>query len=61
MPRPDKLQEIHKLKRDMIFLKASVWLLRKLINGLERGENLRLLTLTIFLSIVKTINKLTDS
>ncbi len=38
-PRPETLQEIHKLKRDMIFLRRSVWPLRELINGLERGES----------------------
>ncbi|MDH4219652.1 MAG: magnesium and cobalt transport protein CorA, partial [Candidatus Aminicenantes bacterium] len=38
-PRPDTLQEIHKLKRDMIFLRRSVWPLRELISGLERLES----------------------
>ena len=38
-PRPESLQEIHKLKREMIFLRKSVWPLRELINGLERGES----------------------
>jgi len=38
-PRPETLQEIHKLKRDMIFLRRSVWPLRELINGMERGES----------------------
>lgn len=37
-PNPDTLQDIHKLKRDMIFLRRSVWPLRELINGLERVE-----------------------
>ena len=37
-PRPETLQEIHKLKREMIFLRKSVWPLREVINGLERGE-----------------------
>jgi magnesium transporter len=31
------LQEIHKLKRDMIFLRKSVWPLREAISRLERG------------------------
>jgi len=38
-PRPDTLHEIHKLKRDMIFLRRSVWPLRELISGLERLES----------------------
>lgn len=38
-PKPETLQEIHKLKREMIFLRRSVWPLRELINGLERGES----------------------
>lgn len=39
-PRPETLQEIHKLKREMIVLRRSVWPLRELISGLERGESL---------------------
>jgi magnesium transporter len=38
-PRPKTLHEIHKLKREMIFLRKSVWPLREVINGLERGES----------------------
>lgn len=38
-PRPETLQEIHKLKREMIFLRRSVWPLRELISGLERAES----------------------
>jgi magnesium transporter len=38
-PRPETLQEIHRLKREMVFLRRSVWPLRELINGLERGES----------------------
>jgi len=38
-PRPETLQEIHRLKRDMIFLRRSVWPLRELVNSLERGES----------------------
>ncbi len=38
-PRPDTLHEIHKLKREMIFLRKSVWPLREVINILERGES----------------------
>jgi len=38
-PKPETLQEIHRLKRDMIFLRRSVWPLRELVNFLERGES----------------------
>ena len=38
-PKPETLQEIHKLKRGMIFLRRSVWPLREVINILERGES----------------------
>ncbi|MGB2906387.1 MAG: magnesium/cobalt transporter CorA [Candidatus Aminicenantaceae bacterium] len=37
-PRPEHLQEIHGMKRDMIFLRKSVWPLREVISGLEREE-----------------------
>jgi magnesium transporter len=39
-PKPETLQEIHKLKREMIFLRRSVWPLREVVNLLERGESL---------------------
>ncbi len=38
-PKPETLQEIHKLKREMIFLRRSVWPLRELVNLLERSES----------------------
>lgn len=38
-PRPATLQEIHNLKREMIFLRKSVWPLREVISGLERAES----------------------
>jgi len=37
-PTPETLQHIYSLKRDMIFLRKSVWPLREVINFLERGE-----------------------
>ncbi len=37
-PTPQTLQRIYSLKRDMIFLRKSVWPLREVINVLERGE-----------------------
>ncbi len=38
-PAPEILHTIHNLKRDMIFLRKSVWPLRELISGLQRGES----------------------
>ena len=38
-PTPETLQEIHNLKREMIFLRKSVWPLRELISGMERAES----------------------
>lgn len=38
-PGPDTLRSIHKIKRDMIYLRKSVWPLREVIGGLERGES----------------------
>ena len=37
-PKPQTLHQIHKLKREMIFLRKSVWPLREVISGLERSE-----------------------
>ena len=38
-PTPKTSQGIHKLKGEMIFLRKSVWPLREVISGLERGES----------------------
>jgi len=38
-PTPETLQTIHNLKRELIFLRKSVWPLREVISGLERGES----------------------
>ena len=38
-PTPGILQTIHKLKAEMIFLRKSVWPLREVVNGLERGDS----------------------
>jgi magnesium transporter len=38
-PRKETLHEIHKLKREMIYLRKSVWPLRELVAGLERAES----------------------
>jgi magnesium transporter len=38
-PASETLRAIHHLKREMIFLRKSVWPLRELISCLERGES----------------------
>ncbi|MFX0117271.1 MAG: magnesium/cobalt transporter CorA, partial [Candidatus Hodarchaeota archaeon] len=38
-PSPQTLQEIRKLKRDLINLRRSIWPLREVIAGLERAES----------------------
>ncbi|HPI15584.1 MAG TPA: magnesium/cobalt transporter CorA [Spirochaetota bacterium] len=37
-PQKDTIHRIHSLKREMIFLRKSVWPLREVISRLERGE-----------------------
>ena len=38
-PTPETLQNIHTLKRELIFLRKSIWPLREVISVLERGES----------------------
>jgi magnesium transporter len=38
-PDQSDLQSIHRLRREMIFLRKSVWPLRELLSGLQRNEN----------------------
>ncbi len=38
-PNPRILRTIHSLKRDMIFLRRSIWPLREVISGVMRGES----------------------
>ncbi len=38
-PEPDTLQEIQKIKHEMIFLRRSVWPMREVVNGMERIES----------------------
>jgi len=38
-PQPANLRVIHKLRRDLIFLRKSVWPLREVISNLQRGES----------------------
>lgn len=37
-PSQDTLEEIHRLKREMIFLRKSIWPLREVISGLTRED-----------------------
>jgi magnesium transporter len=37
--RPENLHEIHRLKREMIFLRRSVWPLREVISSLEKADS----------------------
>lgn len=37
-PDSETLQKIHALKREMLFLRRSVWPLREIIGGLQRGD-----------------------
>jgi magnesium transporter len=38
-PKPETLQQIHHLKREMIFLRKSTWPLREVIYGLEKSDS----------------------
>jgi len=38
-PGPETLRQIHHLKREMIFLRKSVWPLREVIYGLEKSDS----------------------
>jgi magnesium transporter len=38
-PEPATMHKIHRLKREMIFMRKSVWPLREVISGLERLES----------------------
>jgi magnesium transporter len=38
-PKPETLKSIHNLKREMIFLRKSVWPLREVLNILEKDES----------------------
>lgn len=38
-PTPDTLNALHTMKREMIFLRKSVWPMRDMVNSLERSEN----------------------
>ena len=36
-PNPETLHMIHRLKREMLFLRKAIWPLREVISGVERG------------------------
>jgi len=38
-PTPETLQLIRELKKGMIFLRKSIWPIREVVSGLERGES----------------------
>ncbi len=38
-PTPASLQALHALKREMLFLRKSVWPLREVVSGLQRGDS----------------------
>ncbi|MBU1120568.1 MAG: magnesium/cobalt transporter CorA [archaeon] len=38
-PKPEILNAVHRLKRQLIFLRKSVWPLREVISNLQRGES----------------------
>ncbi|MBU1905764.1 MAG: magnesium/cobalt transporter CorA, partial [Candidatus Omnitrophica bacterium] len=38
-PTQETMRNIHSLKREMIFLRKSVWPMRELINGLQKSES----------------------
>jgi magnesium transporter len=38
-PQDQTLRDLHELKREMIYLRRSVWPLRELINNMQRSEN----------------------
>lgn len=38
-PRPEHLETIHELKRELIFMRKAVWPLREAVGGLERLES----------------------
>jgi len=38
-PKPDLLKDIHNIRRELIFLRKSIWPLREIVNYLERGES----------------------
>jgi magnesium transporter len=68
-PTPETLQTIHGLKRNMLFLRKSVWPLREVVGGLEReappliGESIGLYLRDLYdhtIQVIDTIETLRD-
>lgn len=38
-PRSDTLKSFHKMQKDMIFLRKSIWPVREVVSSLQRGES----------------------
>lgn len=38
-PTPASMQTLHALKRELLFLRKSVWPLREVVSGMQRGES----------------------
>ncbi|MDH3514079.1 MAG: magnesium/cobalt transporter CorA [Gammaproteobacteria bacterium] len=38
-PTPESLQTLHALKREMLFLRKSVWPLREVVSAMQRGDS----------------------
>ena len=68
-PTPETLQTIHGLKRNMLFLRKSVWPLREVVGGLEReappliGESIGIYLRDLYdhtIQVIDTIETLRD-
>jgi magnesium transporter len=69
-PSSGTLQKIHSLKRELIYLRKSVWPLRETLNGLTRGESKLIKERTLIylrdvydhtIQIIDTIESLRDT
>ncbi len=38
-PTPDDLQDIYKLRSELLYMRRAVWPLREMVNGMERSES----------------------
>ena len=69
-PSPDTVHSIHKLKRNLIELRRSVWPLREILNALSRGDSslIRRKTLMYFkdvydhtIQVIETVEEFRDT
>jgi len=37
-PRPDTVQQIHEMKRELIYMRKQIWPFREMINNIQKGE-----------------------